>query len=70
MNTSYGWIKLHRNLLRHPLWEVSTAEQKVGMEWTALLLRAWTNDHFVEKSVRKMRQRRDTQEGTDRAAFF
>lgn len=29
MNTSQGWIKLHRRLLRHPLWEFSTAEQKV-----------------------------------------
>ncbi|MEN8126998.1 MAG: hypothetical protein ABFR90_04240 [Planctomycetota bacterium] len=29
MNTSHDWIKLHRQLLRHPLWEASTAEQKV-----------------------------------------
>ncbi|MHC5101767.1 MAG: hypothetical protein ACYSOG_08035 [Planctomycetota bacterium] len=38
MNTSYGWIKLHRNLLRHPLWEVSTPEQKVLL--VALLMMA------------------------------
>ncbi len=38
MNTSFGWIKLHRNLLRHPLWEVSTAEQKVLL--VALLMMA------------------------------
>ena len=38
MNTSYGWIKLHRNLLRHPLWEVSTPEQKVLL--MALLMMA------------------------------
>lgn len=29
MNTSQGWIKLHRRLLTHPLWQQSTPEQKV-----------------------------------------
>jgi hypothetical protein len=38
MNTSYGWIKLYRRLLRHPLWETSTAEQKVLL--VALLMMA------------------------------
>jgi DNA replication protein DnaD len=37
MNTSQGWIKLHRRLLNHPLWEFSTAEQKV-MLVTLLML--------------------------------
>jgi len=38
MNTSYGWIKLYRCLLRHPLWETTTAEQKVLL--VALLMMA------------------------------